>query len=104
MQPLVCVISSETRVCFMQNPQHDITWLQEKYDGGGGGGWKLKWTLNLKNDTLKPYTASKNDILKLLEPPPPIFLVVLTLRYKFNIWIFTVSKEFHNINVPTIGF
>ena len=29
----------------------------------------LKKLLRLKNDTLKPYTASKNDILKLSEPP-----------------------------------
>ena len=47
MQPLVFVVSSEIRVCFMRNPQHDIkvcniqipgSGLQEKYDGGGGGG------------------------------------------------------------------
>ena len=47
MQHLVCIISSETRVCFMRNPQHDIkvcnieipgSGLPEKYDRGVGGG------------------------------------------------------------------
>ena len=51
-----------------------------------------KKTHRLKNDILKPYTASKNDILKLLDPPV-IFLWESTVPSGGNVTCLEAARQ-----------
>ena len=49
-----------------------------------------KKILRLNNDTLKPCTASTNDILKLLDPPPPRVIFF----WEYHPWAITRQEKF----------